>query len=396
MRRGFVIWENLLQRLAREPELENIILGTGVMARDLQTKLRLLSLKAPFLVGGSDDAENGIYHYSHIAELEPAERYRFIVCFDVDEWTLIAPAQSAVYSRLGVATYNHPRVIRLTGDSTLYERAGEFLIDAHIQNLFIRRDSPYAVYGNPGSGQFNIHIFGGCHASALFRYSQSAWPELLQNRLRECEFHTVVYAWGQPRESTADCLLQFLRDGINHKVDLLILEKSVNELDVLHVARYNLLPVREGSGVHEYIYQLRGTYSGKIENGLKHNIDYTILWKTHHRVFSALAKRMGFTFWNIITSTGYSLPEEQARKLLGLSPGYLARKRKQKEAAISSVNGVCVKDYTDSFNGVDNIFEMYADISHLTDKGNEIIAERCAKDILQTFGERINNIDGGI
>ncbi|MDR1397715.1 MAG: hypothetical protein LBJ14_08290 [Desulfarculales bacterium] len=393
MKRSFVIFEDLLERLACRPELDNIILGTGVMARDLQIKLRLLNLKAPFLVGGSDDPEKGIYHYSRLAELESVERRRFIVCFDVDEWTLIAPAQAALYSRLAVTTSNHPLVIRLTSESIIYERAGEFFIDAHIQNLFTRHNRPYAVYGNPERRRFKIHIFGDCLESGLCRYPRFSWPELLRNRLRERGFAAVVYTWGQPGESSAECLLQFLRDGVNHKLDLLILGKNVTELDDLRNAHYNLLPVVQGIGAHPYIAQWRAAYRGKTEEGLKHDIDAAVRWKMHHRIFLALARQMGFTFWNIIIPNAYSLPEAQALKLSGLSPGYLARRREQKEAAIASVNGVGVKDYTDSFSGVDNIFDMFADPVHLTDSGNEIIAERCARDILRTFGERISDYD---
>ncbi|MDR1321140.1 MAG: hypothetical protein LBK56_06900 [Gracilibacteraceae bacterium] len=392
MERSFVIWQNILERIASKPELENIILGTGSLARDLQNKLRLLNLKAPFLVGGRDDPGNGIRHYSRIAELEEAvERYRFIVCFDADEWALIAPAQSAVFQQLGIAAYNHPRVTRLTGDSMIYEQAGEFLTDANIQNLFVHDDRPYAIYGDQRENRFTIHLLGDCHASGLFRYTKRALPELLYERLRRKGFEVNIYAWGHPRESGADCLLQFLRDGIAYEANLVILEKNVIEFDALHVSRRNLLPIQAGTGVHEYISQLRSSYTDEIGNGLDHDVEAAALWKTQHHVFLALAKQFGFTFWNIITPSGQSLPEDQARKLLNLSPGYLARRRKQKDAAVAAVKGECVKDYTDSFKDVDNIFEMYADISHLTDKGNEIIAKRCADDIVQAFGGRIRS-----
>jgi hypothetical protein len=81
------------------------------------------------------------------------------------------------------------------------------------------------------------------------------------------------------------------------------------------------------------------------------------------------------------------LPETQERRLTGLSPGYLSVLRREKEMALS-LAGDGMKDYTDRFSGVadTDLFDMYIDGSHLTDRGNEIIAERCARDILHAFG----------
>jgi hypothetical protein len=385
MKSSFIIYQDILERFTEDDQIENIILGTGVMARDLQAKLRLLNLKAPFLVGGRDDLRNGIWHYERLNELEKPERYRFIVCFDVDEWVLIAPVQSIVFRLLGIASYNHPNIIRLTSDPVLYERAGELLTDAHIHNIILKNDRPYALFGEEHDNAFNIHIFGASCSSSIFSYSQYSWSELLFMKLFNENFNAAVYSWGQPLEALSDCLLQFLRDGYRHKPNLVILYKGEAEFDPLRIGKKNILPIRTGVGSHEYIRWMQSTYKEDKSNGIDHAVDIFEIWTVQLRIFKALAKLLGFTFWAVIPPSGTLLPEEQSKQLLGLSSGYLARVRKRKDIAVSAVEDCLVKDYTDSFAGIDNIFEMYADITHLTDSGNNIIAERCAKDILTMF-----------
>jgi len=387
MKRSFVLYQHILERLAQDDRLENIILGTGAMARDLQAKLRLLDLKAPFLVGGRDDPENGIRHYKRLADLEEPDRYRFIVCFDVDEWELIAPAQSALFKLFGIATYNHPRIIRLTSDPVLYEKAGNLLTDAHIHNIILKDNRPYALFGETHGNALRIHIFGASGSSSIFSYAQYSWPELLHRELLKANFEAAVYSWGQPLETVSDCLLQFLRDGYHHRPDLVILYKGESEFQPLRFGKKNVLSVRSGVGAHEYIRMMQYTYREEKSGGFDHGTDILEILAIQHRIFKALSRLFQFTYWNIISPSGAFLPEKQSKQLLGLSAGYLERARKKKDAAISELHDDCVKDYTDSFAGMDDIFEFYADITHLTNRGNQIIAERCAKDILTVFGK---------
>ncbi len=110
MKRSMVLDSVTLARLADKPEYDNIVIGTGALARDMRKKLLLLGLNAPFLIGGHAEPEKGVRHYSEIANLGDPKRYRFILCCDTDEWELIAPAQTAAYAFLGISAENHPQV----------------------------------------------------------------------------------------------------------------------------------------------------------------------------------------------------------------------------------------------------------------------------------------------
>ena len=386
MKRSFVIWQGLLERLTKEPDLENIILGTGAPAKDLQAKLRLLNLKAQVLVGDRDEPANGLWHYDRLAALDEIARYRFIVCFDADEWMLLSPAKSVLFKRLGVA-WNHPRVIFLTNHLGPAEYVDSNSIDAIVHDVCVYKGRSHAVYGDPCEDAFKIHIFGGCGPSSVYRITRAAWPEILYEKLRAYGFPALVREWGSLRLKRADCLLRFLRDDPGSDKDLVILDERMIEMDVLQVVKRNLLPLHRGVYPHPFLSWLENSYTDETCEGLNHDTNPIEIWEMQHRIFRALGRRNGFAFWNIMMPNGMFLPEEQARRLTGLSPGYLARMRRLKESVLSTVGGTQVKDYTDCFVGVDDIFDMYQDAHHLTDKGHEIIAERCARDILRTFGE---------
>jgi hypothetical protein len=138
---------------------------------------------------------------------------------------------------------------------------------------------------------------------------------------------------------------------------------------------------------HAFVHGVRQSYGQEMSNGLDHAVDGPEILKVQHGIMTALSKFCGFAFWSILAPRGDLLPEAQERRLLGRSPGYLSVLRRQKEAALNCC-GDCVKDYTDSFSESVDIFDMYADSDHLTDRGNAIVAKRCAKDILRAFGGR--------
>lgn len=389
MTRSFVVYQHTLEMLSKNDAYVNIVLGTGTLARDLQRKLRLMNLKAPYLAGDRHDPENGIWHYKRLGELPDPEQCRFILGFDVDEWTLIGPAQSEVYKLLGVSTLNHPRFVRLTISDTLGEIAGNYHLDAHVHNVYLHNGLPYRRYGDETGAAFRIHILGASSASALWLSTQSCWPELLHGLLAGAGMAAAVTVWAKPNFSTADCLTEFLRDGCFHGPELVILYNGVTQTDPLRRAEQNLLSIQSSAGVHHNIRKLQHVSREKKSNGLDHAVDTADIFPAQHRVFKALSRLLGFSLWTVIGPVGMLLPEPQAIRLLGLSRGYLERARARKDALIAALNGSVVLDYTDSFASAGDIFDMYAEPTHLTDEGNRVIAARCAKDILGAFANRI-------
>jgi hypothetical protein len=391
MKKSFIISQPHLERLTKDPQLDIVIIGTSKVARDLQSKLRLLNYSVPFLVGEWNDKENGVRHYNCIAGLKPIERYFFIVC--ADDRRAISNACSAVFKALGIAVPNHPRVMFLR-ERFPVENHDEALTDAHIHEMFTRKGHSYVLHGTPSEDSFNIHVFGYCSASSIYHFARRTWPERLYEKLCTQGFPAVVIAWGNASLTRSDCLLQFLRDGKRFKADLVLLYGAISVIDQQKRIWNNLLPVNVDASSHPFLQRMWRQYSNSVSNGLSFEINTIDIWKANHRIFCALSRQAGFTFWNIISTNSATLPEEQAQRLTGLSPRYLARSRQLKQDAIAGIDPATVRDYTDSFVGVGDIFDMYVNGRNVADPGHEIIAERCKNDIIRTFGERFKEKRG--
>ena len=388
MKRSMVLRSKQLEKLVKKHEFENIIIGTGALARDMRRKLMLLGLKVPFLVGERSDPADCIKHYASIATLGNPELYRFLVCCDSDEWTLIGEALPVIYKFLGHAVYNHPQVIRFRMNEVLLDRACKRVTDAANCNVYLGNNKPYVVFGDDNDcNSFNIHILGSCHAGGVYSFSKESFPEILSQKLGEAGFHAAVYSWGQASATVTDCIMTYIRDMCFFSADLVILYLA-DRYSPLNIATLNTLSTRAGtlSGKHPFIKRLDSTYNHDVSDGISHSVDYLDISKTQQRIFTAFSRLYGFTYWNIIPPTPTVLPEEQAQQLHGLSSGYFTRQRKLMDEHLSIVSDEALKDYTDSFSGVEDIFSLFSDYRHLSSAGNRLIAQRCAADILEAFG----------
>ena len=390
MKRSMVLKYNLIEKLAKNPDYENIIIGTGTLARDMRRKLVLMGLKAPYLVGEKSDQANDILHYSKIAELGSPDLYRFIICCDTDEWALIGDALQVIYKFLGHAVHNHPQVVRFSITNTLMEQAGKRIIDTANCNVYLGDNKPYVVFGDEDDGgSFNIHILGSCHAGGVCPFSRESYPEILSRLLIEAGFRTTVYSWGQVSTPVSDCIVSFIRDVCFYRADLVILYLA-DRYSPLSIAARNTLSSKAGTLAikHPFITQLENTYNAKVSDGIDHDVTLQEIYTVQQRVFTAFSRLYGFTFWNIVPPTSVIIPEEQAVKLRGLSSGFLTRQRERKDEYLSVSNKEITKDYTDTFANVDDIFSMFIDEAHLSSAGNRLIAQRCAADILDAFGTK--------
>lgn len=390
MKQSIVLEYNLIERLTHDADIENIIIGTGALARDMRKKLQLLGLKAPFFIGDRSDDKNEIRHYSEIAGLGDPKQYRFIICCDIDEWTLIAPAQTAAYKFLGNAARNHPQVINFSAVPILHERAGKYITDSVNCDIILRDGRPYVVYGDENDkDSFRIHFLGFVQIGGILEFTRKSSPKLLHALLTQAGFNSTIYAWSQSRNPLGNNIMSFIRDVCFQKVDLLILYSGLVEQNPIRVVVKNGLSTRAGTvSSNTFTVRVNNTYSGEISSGINHDINLTSLRQTQQRVFIALSRIYGFQFWDIIAPLSTILPEDQAIKFCGLSSGYLSKQKKRINEALNILDKQYTKDYTDTFIDVDDIYSMYADSMHLSDEGNRLVAERCASEILDTFGDR--------
>jgi hypothetical protein len=391
----FVLTGEILERLAGEPEIENIVLGTGTLARDMQRKLRLLGLKAPFLVGGKDDPENGVLGPESLASLENHEKYRFISCFDMDEFALVATTHAIVYRLLGALSNSHPRFLLFSAVPLMSERAPELRVDPHVHNVRPRNGSAYIVYGNPSDEKaLKIHLMGSCTVSSVYSHAERFVPELLWEKLRESGLGAVVYSWGQARASYADNLILFLRDVRLHNPDIVILAAQMSDLNPAKKPTKNTLAVNNYYNPHFSVHAMKSVYPGQIGNGINHDIAPPLLAAVRHRIFSALSRQFGFAFWHVVNPGATTMSERQSSRLTGLSPGYLAREREMQGDALKAIGSSQVKDYSNIFDGVEDIFSIFSDLLHYTGKGNDILAQKLADDILDEFAGQKNKYGG--
>lgn len=388
MQKTAVLSYQFLEKWAKDASIENIIIGTGTLARDLRRKLRLLNLKVPFMVGLQGGQTGEIRHYSAIEKLEEPKRYRFIICCQENERELLFSALIPVYRLLGNATWNHPQVIRFHADHTIVAHAGGSITDAGRGSIFLREGRPYIAYGDESrQDALRIHVLGSCFAGAVMRYTAKTYPEHLFEMLQSAGLACVVYAWGQILSSFSDSMLQLIRDVSQHRMDLVIQFGGTTELNPLYLPVKNMLSVRMGGpDWHPLYMQLRDTYKGAVSNGVDHTRSLLEIRVAQHRAIAALSRQYGFVFWDIIAPTSEIIMEAQARQFRGLSPAFYARKRQQKDELVAALHGANIKDYSDAFAGVDDIFSMYVDARHFSDEAFELLAARSAKEILADFG----------
>jgi hypothetical protein len=382
MRRCFVLAKEFLEQLTADAQITNVIMGTGVLARDMQRKLRLLNLKAPLLIGAEDDPENGVLGYENLETLGNPKSCRFICCIDMDEFALLAPVHSAVRKFMGSLLVN----IRFSTLTVLGERTPDLRVDAHVQSCRLRDGRFHTVHGDPvDAAAFKIHLLGSCTVSDLFNLAERTLPSLLWEELTLSGFNAVVYSWGQTEQSEGDNLVLLLRDMRFYKPDLVISAGHWGELDPVKSTLKNVLAVRTYHLPHYSVPLMEEIYDAKINNGIDHNVESPYIAAVRHKIFVALSKHLGFAFWHIVPPGIFFFSGNQSQALTGLGAGYLSRQRKAKDDIVKMIDSPHLKDYTGIFDNEPDVFAMFADSVHFTGRGNSSLARKMARDILAEY-----------
>ncbi len=377
-----------LKQLTDKPDFENIVIGTGALARDVRQKLILLGLKAPFLIGDRSDPEHDILHYDELTALGDPSLCRFIICCDMDEWALVDPAEIAAHRFLGSAARNHPRLIEFSKHHLRAEHGGKQRIDSGNCNLFLHGGRPYVVYGDESDcAALRIFLVGGCNVSGTYRLSPDSLPEALHDYLCEAGVNCAVFAWGQPVQPLSNYLYSFIRDMCFMKADLIMMCSTSTTINSFRIVHKNVLFTNADSvGPKSAFVQSAGNhYNGDMSSGISYNVQPASLRITIQRIFIALSKLHGFAFQDVIMPSSTTLPKSQAYNLRAVSPGYLARERARHEQLMSVLNKQYTWDYTDTFSESSNLFSMFADDNHYSKEGRMLIAKRMAGDIIKNF-----------
>ncbi len=77
--------------------------------------------------------------------------------------------------------------------------------------------------------------------------------------------------------------------------------------------------------------------------------------------------------------------KSQARTINGKIPGSLSAKKERKKLLLAALDSMYTKDYSEAFNGVEDMYSLFCDATHFSGEGNRIIAGLLAEDILKEF-----------
>lgn len=386
MTKSMLLHYGTLEQWTKNPDIINLVVGTGALAKDMQTKLRLLNLDAPFLIGDRDDEDAGIRHYSVIETLEDPKRYRFIVCCDLDEWTIIGQVLPRAFKLNSGAVANHPRVVQYSCAQVFWERGGREVLDAWRGSAYLKDGKPFEVFGDTDRQEaFHIHILGSCHADPVRKFATRSIPERLYEMLRAEGYDVVVHGRSRGMAPSSDVVFTHMAEACCEKNNLTIFFNTLSDLQYATSTGGNLLSPRGNISVHPMLAKIRAVYQNEKCDGFEHaSASPMEILVYQSRVLAALSKRTGGEFWDIITPAMQYLPEKQALEAGCLSPGYYARRRGEKDEFLSQV--AWARDYTGCFLDVENIFSAYTDSLHFSNIGIELVAERLAREIITEFG----------
>jgi hypothetical protein len=126
----------------------------------------------------------------------------------------------------------------------------------------------------------------------------------------------------------------------------------------------------------------------KASEGIHHQADLISVTAIRQKMLGALAKRHGFAYWNVLLASADVMGAKRGMAFKGLTPGYFSRRSKDKEKLLSALDSLHTKDYSNTFSQVGDLFTVFVDNMHYSDKGCRLMAERFTADILNEFGKR--------
>jgi hypothetical protein len=209
--------------------------------------------------------------------------------------------------------------------------------------------------------------------------------------LEKSGFHNTLYVWQLSQDLQSDSFFKYFRDVCFYRFNLLILYSAASGLNPLVSTTDNILSTSTADSLifrHPFVSKVSRLYEHEASTGIHHGVDAVRIRQLQQRVMIAMARRYGFAFWDTICPSEFSLIPKQGAQLRRFTAGFLNRHRVLQERIVSSLDKHYTKDYSAIFSKDDNVFELYPDHMHYSDKAAIIIAARFAADILNEFGNR--------
>jgi len=266
----------------------------------------------------------------------------------------------------------------------------------------------FFVYGNPENmNAKRIVTLGGSTSDPSIYYFKN-WSELLYEKLNNCGINSVVFAGGVAGFGSCQELLKLMRDVPQLNPSTVISYSGVNNIYLLKdypfLIEYQLQICKfleERSERNSKVPDLiNRSASQKTTPGVKadtEKIDKYDYWLSHEKLMKYFCDIHGFNFLcflqpNLLSMDKEKMSNDDKEYILnrsfmgkyGITPGMYRQTAIQfREKINNDKNDTWLFDLSEIFDEyIDNI---YLDAIHVSEKGNDIVAQKITDIMLKTF-----------
>ena len=357
------------------------IYGYGAAEREFIKYLKLMDYDfAGFLVDEADyknDEMHSEYSVKYVDEIIYESNY-FIWIYDIGKVKKL--------KELGLVCLENYINIIYPWDISIERRN---VLDVNLGYNYLV-DSKYPgimVYGDEEKGNYKIAVLGGSTTDGVM-YPFKSWPELLHEKLgRE---NITIYNCGIKGYTSGQELIKLIRDVLLLKPDMIITYDGFNELgfsdDHYPFAFDYIRKVFNFANSHlEDTSSFVGDNKPKVCLGVESRKDAFGNWLSNIQIMHAIAIEKGIRFYSFfqpMLSSKQGKSEKEMNMLLSMPTSQIDRMIKMSFREHMSR----MQERPDYMYDLSHIFDeqsdIYMDVCHVWEKGNEIIAEEIKKIIL--------------
>ena len=243
------------------------------------------------------------------------------------------------------------------------------------------------VYGNEDESEYKIAIFGGSTTDGAL-YPFKSWPELLHKKLGSANI--AIYNCGTYGYISSQELLKLIRDVLVLEPDMIVVYDGFNETYILDdrypfVHGYLRTLFNYANSHVEVLHELIGDNRPKVCQGIVSRKDKFENWLSNIRLMHEIATAKGIIFYSFcqpMLSSKEGKSEKEKNILLSMPNSTIDKMIKASFREHMSQ----MQDRPDYMYDLSHIFDgqsdIYMDICHVWEKGNDIIAEEIKKVIL--------------
>lgn len=242
------------------------------------------------------------------------------------------------------------------------------------------------VYGNENEGEYKIAILGGSTTDGAL-YPFQSWPELLYEKLGSKNI--TIYNCGTYGYISSQELLKLIRDVLVLEPDMIVVYDGFNEIsnfdDRYPFSQAYLRTVYNFANLHMETDCLIGDDRPKVCQGIESRRDKFANWLSNIHLMHGIATAKGIRFYSFcqpMLSSKEGKSEKEKNMLLSMPNSIIGKMIKSSFREHMSQ----MQNRPDYMYDLSHIFDeqsdIYMDVCHVWEKGNEIIAEEIKKVIL--------------